>query len=58
LISDPEPGNAGEDDRKPALQTVREQLEGIPASAEFVATERLRSFSSFVVKQTLAPRLI
>jgi hypothetical protein len=45
LVSGAEPGNAGEDDRKPSLPAVREQLERILASAEFVATDRLRSFS-------------
>ena len=33
-MSDPEPGNAGEDDRKPLLHTVRKWLSGPDAGAE------------------------
>ena len=55
-MSGAEPSNAGEDDRKRSLPAVREQLERVLAGAEFVATDRLRSFSSFVVTETLAGR--
>ena len=55
-MSGAEPSNAGEDDRKPSLPAVREQLERVLAGAEFVATDRLRSFLSFVVTETLAGR--
>ncbi len=53
-MPDPEPGNAGEADRQPPPEAVREQLERILASAQFIATDRLRSFLRFVVEQTLA----
>jgi TolB-like protein len=56
LVSGSEPGNAGEDDRQPLPETVREQLERILASPEFVATDRLRSFLRFVVEEKLAGR--
>jgi hypothetical protein len=55
-VSGAEPGNVGEDDRKPSLPAVREQLERILARAEFVAADRLRSFLSFAVTETLAGR--
>ena len=40
----------------PSAQAVREQLERILASAEFVASDRLREFLRFVVEETLAGR--
>lgn len=46
----------GEADRQPSPQAVREQLERILANADFVATDRLRSFLRFVVEETLAGR--
>jgi TolB-like protein len=55
LVLGPEPGSGAEADR-PSPQAVREQLERILASAEFVATDRLRSFLRFVVEETLAGR--
>jgi adenylate cyclase len=55
-VSDPEAVNAAEDDRQPSPEAVRDQLARILGSAEFVATNRLRSFLRFVVEETLAGR--
>jgi adenylate cyclase len=55
-VSASESGNAGEDDRLPPQQAVREQLERMLTSPEFVATDRLKSFLRFVVEETLAGR--
>jgi adenylate cyclase len=62
LVFDPTPdvagevGGAQEFGRQPAPEAVREQLERILASGQFVATNRLRGFLRFVVEQTLAGR--
>jgi adenylate cyclase len=56
LPSESETGDTGGDNRQPSHGVVREQLERILASAEFVAPERLRRFLRFVVEETLAGR--
>jgi TolB-like protein/Flp pilus assembly protein TadD len=55
-VSGPQPGHAGEGDRQPSPEAVREELGCILASEEFVASERLRAFLRFVVEEALAGR--
>jgi adenylate cyclase len=56
LPSDPQTGGTGGDHRQPSPEVVREQLERILASDEFVAPDRLKRFLRFVVEETLAGR--
>jgi adenylate cyclase len=57
LSSDPAPGEAGPGDRlAPAAAAVRQALERVLASPDFVASERLKNFLRFVVEETLAGR--
>ena len=55
-MSGPEPGTTGEGDRQPSPEAVREELQGILASAEFNASDRLKNFLRFVVEEALAGR--
>ena len=48
--------DTGRDDRSPSPEAVREQLDRILASGEFVASDRLKSFLRFAVEETLAGR--
>ena len=48
--------DTGRDDRSPSPEAVREQLDRILASGEFVAPDRLKSFLRFAVEETLAGR--
>ena len=55
-MSGPDPGTMGEGDRQPSPEAVREELQGVLASAEFNASDRLKSFLRFVVEEALAGR--
>ncbi len=55
-MSVPEPGPTGEGDCQPSPEAVREELQGVLASAEFNASDRLKSFLRFVVEEALAGR--
>ena len=57
MSSDPAPGDAGHRDGSSSFAaTVRQQLERILASPDFVASQRLKNFLRFVVEEALAGR--
>jgi adenylate cyclase len=51
-----ESGEAGDGAPQPSVDAVREELERLLASAEFVASDRLKEFLRFVVEHRLAGR--
>ena len=51
-----ESGEAGDGDPEPSVDAVRGELERLLASAEFVASDRLKGFLRFVVEHRLAGR--
>jgi TolB-like protein len=55
-LSGPEAGTAGQGARAPSAAAVREELERILASRDFVASDRLKGFLRFVVEEVLAGR--
>ena len=57
VASDPAPGDASHrDGRSPSAEAVRQELERVLASPDFVASDRLKKFLRFVVEETLAGR--
>jgi adenylate cyclase len=57
VSSDPAPGDASHrDGRSPSAEPVRQELERVLASPDFVASDRLKKFLRFVVEETLAGR--
>ena len=55
VSSDPAPGDASHrDGRSPSAEAVRQELERVLASPDFVASDRLKRFLRFVVQETLA----
>jgi TolB-like protein len=57
LSSDPAPDEASHGDRRsPSAEGVRQELERVLASPDFVASDRLKGFLRFVVEEALAGR--
>jgi TolB-like protein len=56
-VSEPAPGDAGDGERlAPSAEEIRQELEQVLASPDFVASDRLKRFLRFVVEEALAGR--
>jgi adenylate cyclase len=57
LSSDPAPDIASHGDRNsPSAEAVKQELERVLASPDFVASDRLKRFLRFVVEEAVAGR--